>query len=167
MKFHLTRAFPLPAAQLWNGAVEDFADAALWDRSVVGVEPVRRSRRAGGPQAAAYTFQTTFGAIRIEILEVRRDGDGGTMTYTIAEGLPAMVRTGRSIWTISSDGPDDSTFRIDVELLTNSVGTIMSPLLKPMLRRADRQVLDDLYAYLVTGEPSMAKQKADAKRRKG
>jgi hypothetical protein len=86
------------------------------------------------------------------------------MVYTIVEGLPGVVRDGRSTWTISSDGPDKSTLNIDVRLETNLVGTILSPIMKLFFGRADGQMVDDLYDYVVTGTPSDAKQKAKAKR---
>ena len=85
------------------------------------------------------------------------------MTYTITEGLPGIVSDGHSTWTVLSDGPDQSTLNIDVELEPNFLGTVVSPMLKMMFRRGDKQEIDDLYDYLVTGTPSAAKQKANAK----
>jgi hypothetical protein len=160
MKFHLTRSFPVPASRLWEVAVEGFADSETWDRSVHSATPVPDARQVEGVEHSAVVFETTFGRLTVEILDVRRDGDGGVMTYTIVEGLPGIVRDGRSIWTITSDGQDTSTLNIDVALETNAIGTIVSPILKLVIGRGDKQVVDDLYDYLVTGAPSKAKKKA-------
>lgn len=86
------------------------------------------------------------------------------LAYTIAEGLPGIVRDGLSTWTISSDGPENSRLNIDVDLETIFIGTFVSPILKMMFRRAGGQIIEDLYHYSVTGTPSEAKQKATAKR---
>ena len=43
--------------------------------------------------------------------------------------------------------------------------TETAPALRMMFRRADGQIIEDLYHYSVTGTPSEAKQKATAKRR--
>ncbi len=164
MKLHLTQSFPVPASRLWEVAVENYPDSETWDRSVHSAIPVADARPVDGIDHSAFFFDTSFGQLTVQILDARRDGDGGVMTYTIAEGLPSMVRGGHSTWTIASDGPDKATLDIDVELTTNFMGTVVSPLLKMMFRRGDRQMIDDLYDYLVTGTPSVAKQKAQARR---
>jgi hypothetical protein len=164
MKVHITRSFPVSASRLWKVAVEGYADSETWDRSVHGSEVVPDAKPVDGVEHSAFEFETSFGQLTVQILDVRRDGEGGVMVYTITEGLPSVVREGRSTWTISSDGPERSTLNIDVVLMTNAVGTVLSPLLKMMFSRADGQMVDDLYDYLVTGAPSAAKKKAIAKR---
>lgn len=163
MEFHLTHSFPVAASRLWEVAVEDYADSEKWDRSVHRGRPVPDAKRVDGIEHSAFAFDTSFGQLTVQILNVRRESDGGVMTYTITEGLPWMVRGGHSTWSISSDGPDNATLNIDVELTTNLVGTVMSPLLRMMFLRGDKQMIADLHDYLVTGAPSVAKQKADSK----
>ena len=164
MEVHLVRSFPVAASRLWEVAVEGYANSDTWDRSVHRARPVPDAKRVERVEHSAFVFETSFGQLTIQILDARRHGDGGVMVYTIVEGLPSVVRDGRSTWTISSDGPDKSTLNIDVDLKTNLVGTVLSPIMKKMFSRADTQMVDDLYDYLVTGTPSDAKQKAQAKR---
>ena len=166
MKFHLTRSFPVPASRLWQVAVEEYADSGEWDRSVHSCQPVPDAKEIDGIDHSRFVFETSFGRLTVQILEASREGDGGVMSYTIADGLPGMIRDGRSVWTISSAGPDKSTLNINVELATNSIGLVVSPILKMIFLRGDKQLVDDLYDYLETGAPSEAKQKAIAKRRK-
>lgn len=88
------------------------------------------------------------------------------MAYTAVEGLPGAIRNNRSTWSITSDGSDSSTLTIDLWAKTNFLGTSISPVLKAMLSRGNRQMIDSLCGYVVTGRPSQAKQKAAAKRPK-
>lgn len=164
MKVHVTRSFPVPASRLWEVAVEKYADSETWDRSVHGSRVVPDTKQVDGVEHSMVEFDTAFGQLTVQILGVRRSGEGGAMVYTIVEGLPGAIRDGNSTWTISSDGPERSMLNIDVLLMTNLVGTVLSPIMKMMFSRADKQTLDDLYDYLVTGAPSKAKKKAIAKR---
>lgn len=163
MKVHVTRSFPVAASRLWEVAVEQYGDSETWDRSVHGSRPVPDAQPVDGVEHSAFQFETSFGQLTVQMLDVRRDDEGGVMVYTITEGLPGVVRDGHSTWTISGDGPDRSTLNIDVVLMTNPVGTVLSPFLKLIFSRADGQMVDDLYDYLVTGAPSAAKRKAIAK----
>jgi hypothetical protein len=164
MKVHANRAFPVSASRLWKVAVEKYGDSETWDRSVHAARAVPDAKQVDGVEHSAFEFETSFGQLTVQILDVRRDGEGGVMVYTITEGLPGVVRDGHSTWTILGDGPERSTLNIDVVLMTNPLGTVLSPLLKIMFSRADGQMVDDLYDYLVTGAPSAAKKKAIAKR---
>lgn len=164
MQFHLTHSFPVPASRVWEVAVEGFGDYETWDRSVHRGRPVPNSNPIDGIEHSAFLFDTAFGQLTFQILEIRRDGNGGVMRYTIAEGLPFVVRDGRAVWTISSAGSDQATLNIYVALNTNFLGTVASPFLKMMFRRGDKQLLEDMHDYLVTGTPSAAKLKAIAKR---
>jgi hypothetical protein len=164
MEFHLTHSFPIPAARLWGVVVDNYVNSAEWDRSVHRGSPVLDSNPIDGIEHSAWVWETTFGQLTVQILDVHREGEGGVMAYTISEGLPGIVQDGLSTWTISSDGPVNSRLNIDVDLTTNFIGTVVSPILRMMFRRADGQMIDDLYHYSVTGTPSKAKQKAIAKR---
>ena len=164
MELHLTHSFPVAASRLWGVAVEQFGDSEKWDRSIHGGRAVSDAKPVDGIEQSAFVFDTAFGQLTVQILDVRRDGEGGVMVYTISEGLPFVVRDSRSTWTISSVGPDMSTLGIDVVLSTNVIGTVVSPLLRMMFRRGDKQMINDLHDYLVTSVPSVAKQKAVAKR---
>lgn len=166
MEFHVAQSFPVPVSHLWRIAVEGYADSATWDRSVHSSRPLPEAKQIDGIEHSAFVFDTSFGELTVQIVDVRRGGEGGVMSYTIVEGLPRIVRGGLSTWTFSGDGPDMSSLNIDVELTTNVVGTLASPILKMMFSRADRQMVDDLYHYVVTGTPSDAKQKATSKPRK-
>jgi hypothetical protein len=127
MEFHLTQSFPVAASRLWEVAVEKYADSETWDRSVHSGRPMSDAKQVEGVEHSATVFETNFGQLTVQILEARRHGDGGVMVYTIAEGLPSIVRDGRSTWSISSDGPDKATLNIDVVLDTNLIGTVVSP----------------------------------------
>lgn len=165
MKFHLTRSFPVPVSRLWQVAVEEYANSGEWDRSVHSCQPVPDAKEIDGIDHSRFVFETSFGRLTVQILEARREGDGGVMAYTIVEGLPGIIREGRSVWAMSSAGPDKSTLNINVALATNFIGTVVSPILKMMFLRADKQMVDDLHDYLATGAPSAAKQRANAKGR--
>jgi hypothetical protein len=164
LKFHLTHSFPVAASRLWQVAVEEYGDSEMWDRSVHSGRPVPDAKPVDGIDQSAFLFDTSFGQLTVQFLDVRRDGEGGVMAYTISDGLPSVVTGGRSTWTIRSVGPDESMLTIDVALTTNAIGTIVSPLLKMIFRRGDKQIISDLHSFLVTGTPSAAKQKATAKR---
>ena len=165
MKFHLTRSFPVPASRLWQVAVEEYADSSEWDRSVHSSQPVPGAKEIDGIDHSRFVLETSFGRLTVQILEARREQDGGVMSYTIVDGLPGIIRDGRSVWTMSSAGPHKSTLNIKVALATNFIGTVVSPILKMIFLRGDKQMVDDLYDYLVTGIPSAAKQRTTAKGR--
>lgn len=163
MEVHLTQAFPVSASRLWDVAVTRYADSEVWDRSVHSSSIVPDGTQIDGVEHSRIAFDTSFGHLTVQILDVRREGVGGVMVYTIAEGLPSVIREGSSTWTITSDGPDRSVLTVDVVLTTTPMGTLVSPVMKAMFRRGDKQMIADLHAYLVTGEPSAAKRKAVAK----
>ena len=124
VKFHLTNSFPAPASRLWEVAVETLPtlQRGTGQFTVAGLCPT--PIRLTALSTLRSSFETTCGQLTVQILNVHRDGNGGVMTYTISEGLPPIVRDGRSTWTISSAGPDKATLDIDVESALISVENV-------------------------------------------
>jgi len=151
----------VPASRLWEVVVERYADAETWDRTIHIGRPVPDSKPVDRMEHSGWVWETTFGQLTVQIPEARREGDGGVMAYTIAEAYLPSCATAAQPGRSTSEGPDEARLDIDVEIII-----VFSPMMKMMFGRADRQMVDDLYDYLVTGMPSAAKQKASAKRQR-
>ena len=149
-----------PVDRVWDLVANRFHDVGDW-ASMIDTS-TKLPQASGGAGVCDRVCNTAQGVFKEKVTTL--DHRTRTLAYIAYEGLPGFVREGGNTWKVRDIGGGRTEVSMRMKFDLNPVADLlMGWMLKRQMGRAATDVLDDLKAYLETGERSAAKRTRMAK----
>ena len=145
-----------PANEVWNLVWNQFGNVSDW-ASTVNESADRKTAGA----VKGRTCTSTWG----EVSEIVDSVSDAQMKFTYhADGLPPMMKSVQSTWSVVSTGKETSEIRAHIEIEFAKIpGLLMGWMMKPKMRKDIGQTFEDLRVFINTGKKTDAKIQSDLK----
>lgn len=155
--FEIVIAAPLP--EVWHVLAERFDHIGEWASGIPRSWAAEVAGADTAPVPGRVCANTLPGFDDVTETIIDYSEDPHSFTYR-GSGMPAWLGVATNTW--HAQAIDEATTRVYFEPEVQSaglLGRLVLPLFMPVLRRLATHILDDLKAYLETGQPSARKQK--------
>jgi hypothetical protein len=142
----------------WEVLGNNFEEVYKW------ASPVNHSEGSGNSFNGASCSErgcNVAGMGKIKEKLVKFSNEEHLVSYTVPEGMPAMVKYALNTWQLTSLGQDKSKLQLQVDItLGGFMGIMMQPMMKMMMGRMGTDLVEDFKYYVENGQPSAKKIKA-------
>lgn len=145
------------ADDAWRILAHDFAHAAEWNSLMKHSGPNPHADVPKGTTVGGRVFEARGLGTIAEVITVF---DEARMQLTYRPDKPAAVRDLTNSWSVAETGRDATTVTMTARFDARGPAYLLSPLVARLLARSGETMLDDFRAFLETGRPSPAKQRA-------
>jgi len=161
MKFTKSKVIDAPIDRVWKVVAHEFERVGEWSSAVAASSAHTDVAVPDGATVGGRVCATPgFGDLTEAFISYSEDDK--EFVFEV-EGMPSFVTLARNHTTVRPAGPDRSEVQLEVTIETNAVGKLMGPMFAIKLKSTLNTFLDELAAYVKTGEVSRKKTKQLAK----